>query len=182
MNKNKKRGGGSAPKGGDRKGARKGKRQSFKEDPFFSNESKKRLKYDDEIRSDDESDDDRNDAVGLGSGEEEDEAAEEIIEETPGEKKLRLTKEYLKRLGDHERKKKEDEDEESDDESEKEGERDSLVAKLLQQQQLQDSGRLRRAIASRYPFLLQLQFFFQSNLVSCAALVVHFARLVVLLL
>lgn len=150
MNKNKKRSGGSAPKGGDRKGARKGKRQSFKEDPFFSNESKKRLKYDDEIRSDDESDDDRNDAVGLGNGEEEeDEAAEEIIEETPGEKRLRLTKVLLKRFGDHERKKKEDEDEESDDESEKEGERDSLVAKLLQQQQLQDSGRLRRSIASR---------------------------------
>ncbi|KAK9936912.1 hypothetical protein M0R45_013732 [Rubus argutus] len=93
MNKNKKRGGGSASKGGDRKGARKGKRQSFKEDPFFSSESKKRLKYDDEIRSDDESDDDRNDAVGLGSGEEEEEAAaEEIIEETPIEKRLRLSK------------------------------------------------------------------------------------------
>ncbi|PRQ29629.1 putative transcription factor WD40-like family [Rosa chinensis] len=151
MNRNKKRGGGggggSAPKGG-RGGAKKGKRQSFKEDPFFTNESKKRLKYDEDIRSDESSDDERNDAVGSGE-EEEEEAAEEIIEETPGEKKLRLTKEYLKRLGEHERKKKEDEDDDSDDDSEKEGDRDSLVAKVLQQQQLQDSGRLRRSIASR---------------------------------
>lgn len=143
-------GGGGGGRGSGPKGAKKGKRQpSFKEDPFFTNESKKRLKYDEDIRSDESSDEeDRNDAV-LGSGDEELEAAEEIIEETPGEKKLRLTKEYLKRLGEHERKKKEDDDDDSDDDSEKEGERDSLVAKVLQQQQLQDSGRLRRSIASR---------------------------------
>lgn len=149
MNRAKKRGGGvgGGGRGSGPKGAKKGKRQpSFKEDPFFTNESKKRLKYDEDIRSDESSDEeDRNDA----GEEEEEEAAEEIIEETPGEKKLRLTKEYLKRLGEHERKKKEDEDDDSDDDSEKEGERDSLVAKVLQQQQLQDSGRLRRSIASR---------------------------------
>jgi ribosomal RNA-processing protein 9 len=42
-----------------------------------------------------------------------------------------------------------EEDEEGDREFEKEGERDSSVAKKLMQHQLEESGRLRRAIASR---------------------------------
>ncbi|KAM1765611.1 hypothetical protein ACFX11_004719 [Malus domestica] len=143
--KNKKRGGGSAPKG-----PKKGKAFSLDEDPFFGTESKKRRKVErDEIES--ESDDDYG-AVGSdgeGGGEEAEEEGEAIVE-TADEKRNRLAHEFLENTRELLRRAKEDdEDDDSGEEGVKEGEMDSLVGKMLQQQQLEDSGRARRAIASR---------------------------------
>lgn len=143
--KNKKKGG-SAPKGP--KAAKKSKTYSLNEDSFFSTESKKRRKIDrDEIESDSDDDYGVVGSDGEGGGEEAEEA--EAIEETADEKRKRIAQEYLEKVRGLARREKEDEEDESDEEGEKEGERDSLVAKILQQQQLEDSGRVRRAIASR---------------------------------
>ncbi|KAG6423586.1 hypothetical protein SASPL_113987 [Salvia splendens] len=70
---------------------------------------------------------------------------DEEIEETPVEKRKRLADAFLEKLRAKEREK--DEDEESE-EGEGRRERDTLIAKILQQDQLEESGRVRRAIAS----------------------------------
>ncbi|KAL8045589.1 hypothetical protein ABFX02_08G124300 [Erythranthe guttata] len=117
---------------------------------FDGAEQKRRRKFNgDEIIV--SSDDDERE---FGSeGEREGEEKEEEIEETPAETKKRHAEALLKRLREKEREKEEEEDEMDDDDEERrrqrEGERDSLIAKNLQQNQLEDSGRLRRAIASR---------------------------------
>lgn len=73
----------------------------------------------------------------------------EEIEETSAEKRKRLVDESLNKL--RAIYKRNDEDEYSDEaKRDKEGERDSRIAKILQQEQLEESGHLRRAIASRY--------------------------------
>ncbi|KAL3632365.1 hypothetical protein CASFOL_025349 [Castilleja foliolosa] len=111
-------------------------------------EQKRRRKFsggrDEEIES---SDDDEG-KVGP-----EVEEKEEEIDETPAEKKKRLADAYLQSLRKKERNK-EEEDESDDDDGdegrrEREGERDSLIAKVLQQEQLEESGRVRRAISAR---------------------------------
>ncbi|KAL3833707.1 hypothetical protein ACJIZ3_008443 [Penstemon smallii] len=121
---------------------------SISHDPFFdASESKRRRKFgDEEIESSDDE--------GDSEVEKEEEKEEEVDNETPAEKKKRLADAYLERLRARERKKREEEgdDEYEGDEvvrREREGERDSLIAKILQQDQLEESGRLRRAIASR---------------------------------
>lgn len=128
------------------KGAKKGKNFPLSKDPFFSSESRKRRKIvDDEIESG-ESDED-NGLVGVED--------EEFEEETVDEKRKRVAVEYLEKIREIANREKERGDEEKDeDESDDEGEKDSLVAQILQQEQLEDSGRLRREIASRYRFLL----------------------------
>ncbi|GER26050.1 transducin/WD40 repeat-like superfamily protein [Striga asiatica] len=130
------------------KGSNKKRGSSINEDSFFeAAEQKRRRKFgtggDEDIASSD-------DEGSEGEGEEEEEKEEEI-EETPAEKKKRLADAYLKSLRAKERKKEEEDGSDEDDEGrrEREGEMDSLIAKSLQQQQLEDSGRVRRAIASR---------------------------------
>ncbi|KAL9224321.1 hypothetical protein vseg_000367 [Gypsophila vaccaria] len=81
----------------------------------------------------------------------EDEKEEEEDVETVEQKRRRLTKQMLERVR---RSQREDEDEKDEDEDEaaredKEGARDSTVKKLLLQEQLEDSGRTRRFIASK---------------------------------
>ncbi|KGN52615.1 U3 snoRNP-associated protein-like YAO [Cucumis sativus] len=122
-------------------GAKKGKNFPLSKDPFFSSESRKRRKIvDDEIESG-ESDED-NGLMGVED--------EEFEEETVDEKRKRVAVEYLEKIREIAKREKERGDEEKDeDESDDEGEKDSLVAKILQQEQLEDSGRLRREIASR---------------------------------
>ncbi|KAG7029820.1 U3 snoRNP-associated protein-like YAO, partial [Cucurbita argyrosperma subsp. argyrosperma] len=123
------------------KGAKKGKNFPLSKDPFFSSESRKRRKIvDDEIESG-ESDED-NGFVGAEDV--------EFEEETADEKRKRVASEYLEKIREIARREKEREDKEKDeDESDDEGEKDSLVAQILQQEQLEDSGRVRREIASR---------------------------------
>ena len=131
------------------RGAKKGKNFPLSKDPFFSSESRKRRKIvDDEIESG-ESDED-NAFVDEGA------ENEEFEEETADEKRKRLANEYLEKIREIARRGKEREDEEKDDDDESgdEGGKDSLVAQILQQEQLEDSGRVRREIASRYCFLL----------------------------
>nr|AMP82913.1 U3 snoRNP-associated protein-like YAOH [Catalpa bungei] len=120
---------------------------SISQDPFFNGiEQKRRRKDDDE---DIESSDDDGGEFNSEGGREEKEREEEI-EETPAEKKKRLADAFLESLREKERKKDDDESEEDDEaRREREGERDSLIAKILQQEQLEESGRVRRAIASR---------------------------------
>ncbi|XP_022994784.1 U3 snoRNP-associated protein-like YAO [Cucurbita maxima] len=132
---------------GPPRGAKKGKNFPLSKDPFFSSESRKRRKIvDDEIESG-ESDED-NGFVNEGA------ENEEFEEETADEKRKRLANEYLEKIREIARRGKEREDEEKDDdddddESGDEGGKDSLVAQILQQEQLEDSGRVRREIASR---------------------------------
>ncbi|KAL0407525.1 UNVERIFIED_CONTAM: U3 snoRNP-associated protein-like [Sesamum latifolium] len=129
----------------------KGKNNSSKRiahDPFFdATEQKRRRKFDgdEDIES---SDDDGGEFDSEGEREEGEK--DEEIEETPAEKKKRLADEFLRAIREKERKKEEDESEEDDEvRRERERERDSLIAKLLQQEQLEESGRVRRGIASR---------------------------------
>jgi ribosomal RNA-processing protein 9 len=130
----------SAPNGGARKG------KGFSRDPFFVEESKKRRKIEsDVIRSDSDEE------YGLVSkyGIEEEEA--ELVEETADEKRQRVARAHLDKVRGIAAKVEEDEEErEGEREDEREGERDSRVSMLLQQEQLEDAGRVRRAIASRY--------------------------------
>ncbi|KAL2476106.1 U3 snoRNP-associated protein-like YAO [Abeliophyllum distichum] len=141
------------PSAQQNKDGNKKRSSSISHDPFFHNsDSKRRNQFDDEDINSSDDEGEGFDSEGekeVIAGEEESE--EEIIEETPAEKKKRLAEAYLDRMRATE-KKEEEEDEELEDEGarkEREGERDSLIAKILQQEQLEESGRLRRAIASR---------------------------------
>ncbi|XP_027085767.2 U3 snoRNP-associated protein-like EMB2271 [Coffea arabica] len=142
----------------------KNKRISINQDPFFDAEekgSKRRRKMEEDNDEDIESssgedeEDDGDEGGGFGSGRKggEGEEDEEEEEETAGEMKLRLSKDLLKLMTEAEKEEQEEEEEGSGDDEkrrvEREGQRDSRVLKILQQQQLEESGRLRRAIASR---------------------------------
>lgn len=124
---------------------------SINEDPFFSKKRRKRdyEENDGEIQSE-ESEEEEN---GVISGDEEEggEEGEEFMKETVDEMRHRMAKEYVEKLRAIARKEEEENEgeEEQEKEYEKEGERDSSVAKHLMKQQLEESGRLRRAIASR---------------------------------
>ncbi|WCJ31696.1 U3 snoRNP-associated protein-like EMB2271 [Euphorbia peplus] len=136
----------SAPKGNNIK-------SSINQDPFFSAQSNKRSKVnlkDDYIDSGDS--DDEN---GFLSGEEkkgsdEEQEIDEFADETVNEKKHRLAKSLLDKLRAIDGRQDHDEaDDDGEDRFEREGERDTLIANKLLKEQLEDSGRLRRAIASR---------------------------------
>ncbi|KAL1562565.1 U3 snoRNP-associated protein-like protein [Salvia divinorum] len=125
----------------------KGKSKRFSsiaDDSFFeATDQKRRRKFenDEEIKSSDE---------GESGSEAEADEKEEEIEETAAEKRKRLADAFLEKLRAKEREKDEDEEsEEGEGRREREGERDTLIAKTLQQDQLEESGRVRRAIASR---------------------------------
>lgn len=121
-------------------------------DPFFEQEGgdtkrRRRRNFEDE---DIESSDDEGEH--LLEGEEEKEDAEEgnEVEETAAEKKKRMAYAYLEKV--RSIAKRDEEDAPSGDENDREdieGMRDSMVAKILQQEQLEESGRVRRSIASR---------------------------------
>ncbi|KAJ6682764.1 U3 SMALL NUCLEOLAR RNA INTERACTING PROTEIN 2 [Salix koriyanagi] len=121
---------------------------SMDRDPFFSNNKRRKKDKDEEIESEEEEVDRGMLNGGGGSGD--DEEDEELIpEETAEEKRQRIAKAVVENLRAREKELEGEEDEEGDREFEKDGERDSFVAKKLMQQQLEESGRLRRVIASR---------------------------------
>lgn len=151
------RGGRGRGRGGrGRGGARKD--EKFSEDSFFMAESKKRRKISDDadVIDSGESDDERGYGFRGGSdGEDGDGGDAETADEVRQRVAMAQLDKY-RRIA----KEEEDEDEDDDDEEgidrigEKEGLRDSLVAKILQQEQLEESGRVRRAMASRYCIVL----------------------------
>ncbi|URE25815.1 U3 small nucleolar RNA-interacting protein [Musa troglodytarum] len=120
-------------------------------DSFFESDTKqrgRRSRKDDDLESI-ESDDDLAD---LDVGQEEEDEGEGVPEETADEKRVRVAKEHLERIRAIAKRVEEEEEEEEDEEEgrdEREGKRDSLVAEILQKEQLEESGRVRRYIASR---------------------------------
>lgn len=136
------------PKGGGFK--RGGKKGSNDSDPFFEQETKKRRKvsYDDEDIESIDSDAEENgfngeDRKEADVAEEEDEFADE----TAGEKRKRLAEAYLLRTREAQRKQREERDDDEDDEDDEDYDGD--IVKTLMKKQQEDSGRVRRAIASR---------------------------------
>ncbi|MCD7465179.1 hypothetical protein HAX54_000744 [Datura stramonium] len=127
------------------------KRYSVENDPFFDddNDLKRRKRFGDD--EDIESSDDSEDIYGSDDeGVDRNEGKEEEEEETAAEKRKRLAEAFLHSV--RESKRKEEEEREIGDEydrEEREAMRDSLVANILQQEQMEESGRVRRAIASR---------------------------------
>lgn len=123
--------------------AHKGKNKfSLNQDPFFEGETKKRRKFnydDDDIESGESEDYENNNEYGGGGSDD----GDSEVEETADEKRKRVATAYLEKIRELARREKEEREEE------KEGERDSLAAKILQQEQLEETGRVRRVIASR---------------------------------
>ncbi|CAM6032665.1 unnamed protein product [Sphagnum compactum] len=87
-----------------------------------------------------------NGAPDIPSSPDEGEDAAEL--ETADEKRLRLAKSYLDRTRQSVADAEEDEEEDQDVEQRR-GARDSMVADLLQQEQLEESGRIQRKLAAR---------------------------------
>lgn len=133
------------------KGPKTGKRVfSIHSDPFFDTESKRgrKLDNDEDIESseDEDFDDER-------SGGEDKAAEEEEEEETAAEKRKKVAEAYLEKIrATAKREMEEEEEREGSEGEEREGERDSLVAQILLQEQMEESGRVRRLIASRYNY------------------------------
>ncbi|XP_062211903.1 U3 snoRNP-associated protein-like YAOH [Phragmites australis] len=128
----------SKPRAGSRRGG------GGDEDPFFESEPKRRRSGRDEDIESEDSDDDGVAVLGGGVDEDGEEGGKE--EETVGEKKIRMAKEWLKRVTEAANKGAEDEDE---DENENEYDGDRRVAEILQRKQLEESGRKRRDLAAR---------------------------------
>lgn len=125
------------PRPGSRRGGGGGD-----DDPFFESEPKRRRGGRDEDIESEDSDDDGVAALGLGLDEDGDDGGkEEEDEETVGEKKMRMAKEWLKKVKEVAKR-----GEEDDDEDELGGRR---VEEILQRKQLEESGRKRREIAAR---------------------------------
>lgn len=143
MKKNKK---GLGPKKGS-------KRFSLSKDPFFAgNDSKRRRKVDDDDEGDvegSESDDEYLGGPDRDEAEEGDEDGDDDVaaKETADEARKRLAVAHLEKLREIAMREKEEDD--GEEEEEEEGARDSLVAQILHKKQLEQSGRLRRSIASR---------------------------------
>ncbi|KAG6658125.1 hypothetical protein I3843_04G127900 [Carya illinoinensis] len=136
---------GPVPKGGGRKGKR------LSRDPFFITEQKKprKLQNDGDVIESGDSDEDyglvRSDRDEGEIGVEE----AELAEETAGEKRQRVARAYLDKVREIAAREEEDDEEKEGGEGEMQGERDALVARILQEEQLEETGRVRRAIASR---------------------------------
>ncbi|KAM6551903.1 hypothetical protein CsatB_001711 [Cannabis sativa] len=134
-------------RGSSPKGSKKGKASSISDEAFFGNDPKKRRK---KTKNDDfiESSDSDDDFFGVSDGD--DGANGDLVEETVDETRKRLATELLEKMRKSAKEEGDDDDEGGDSDKEiEEGERDSLVAQLLQQKQLEESGRLRRLVASR---------------------------------
>lgn len=119
--------------------------RSDKPDPFFDGDSKRRKKSDDEDSIQSSDSDEFNDRFAVAAADGGDEAESEE-NETVAEKHKRLAKELVENYKEAVKRKHEDGDE-LDERGGKD--LDSLVAQRLQAQQLEDSGRVRRFIASR---------------------------------
>ncbi|GAA0157116.1 hypothetical protein LIER_38403 [Lithospermum erythrorhizon] len=127
------------------------KRVSITHDPFFvpqddNSKRRRKVKYDEDIESGSEDSGSEDNVNEVEVDEEE--------EETAAEMRKRVAEAYIEKLRRIEEKNVEgeggsDEDEGWDRKREKEGERDSRVAKMLHIEQMEDSGRLRKSIASR---------------------------------
>lgn len=136
-----------------KKGGRKGKSFSTNHDPFFGNESRKRRKVNDEVDDGEIESDEEEDGFFGGDGDKGEEAHEaEMEEETEGEARKRIAEDYLRMVRDIARREKEEREEggeEIEEDDEKEGEKDSLIVQKLIKEQQEESGRVRRAFASR---------------------------------
>ncbi|KAI7732710.1 hypothetical protein M8C21_005143 [Ambrosia artemisiifolia] len=121
--------------------------KSDKPDPFFSNDANRRTRFegddDDSINSSDSEDGHVAAATAEGGGESESE------EETAAEKRKRVAEAYLEKMREVSRREEEEDEDDDDRGGRDDGDRDSMVARLLQAQQLEESGRVRRLIASR---------------------------------
>jgi ribosomal RNA-processing protein 9 len=108
------------------------------------------VRADEDIESGDSNDDSALALRGTAVGEDGDDEEKED-EETAGEKKLRMTKEYLKRIEDTVQRNKEEEgsDEEDSDEDLDDALGGRRVARLLKKKQLVESGRRRLSLAAR---------------------------------
>lgn len=107
---------------------------------------KKNNKRDEEILSEEEEEREGQEGEAVASGEEEEE--EELDLETADEKRLRIAKAYLDRTRQAAAADAED-GEDGETAEQRMGARDSMVADLLQQEQLEASGRSQRKLASR---------------------------------
>ncbi|KAL3699535.1 hypothetical protein R1sor_017557 [Riccia sorocarpa] len=101
---------------------------------------------DEELLSGSEDEEDTTLARGLDSDEEED---EDVDVETAQEKRLRLAKAYLNKIRSSAKDESEEDEDEGENEEAKRGARDSMVADLLAQRQLEESGRVQRKFAHR---------------------------------
>ncbi|KAK4768325.1 hypothetical protein SAY87_003466 [Trapa incisa] len=132
--------------GGGKGNGKNRRNPSINDDSFFSHKKRRKMEededIDDEMADSDEEDGDFDDGP-VGEAE-----MTEFDRETPGEKRQRMAKAYLDKFRDIVKKENQEDDGE-DEESDKEGLRDSLVSKYLMQEQLEESGRVRRSIASR---------------------------------
>lgn len=123
------------------------KNKRFKSDSFFDGDSKHRKSLEDDeidedsIKSSDSDEFDDRDTAAVEND------VESVEEETAAENRKRVAEAYLEKMRAAARKEVEDGGEFED--GEEDGNRDSLVARMLQSQQLEDSGRVRKLIASR---------------------------------
>ncbi|XP_057433277.1 U3 snoRNP-associated protein-like YAO [Lotus japonicus] len=126
------------------------KKKGNDRDPFFTDDSRKRRKIEDDAEIDSDFEEDGFFAGGGGKGDK-DQPEEVEEEETGAEARKRIAQDYLRRVREITQKEKEQQSDEDDDddEDEDEGARDSLVAQRLLQDQQEESGRVRRAISSR---------------------------------
>ncbi|KAK6944210.1 WD40 repeat [Dillenia turbinata] len=135
---------------------RKKSRSSLIDDSFFADKSKnKRRRFNEEEKGDngdeiiDSDVESGEESLDDGSDQQEEKEEKEFEEaETAEEKRRRIAEAYIHKIRRMTEKEREEAGEESE-EDEREGYRDSLVAKILQQEQLEDSGRVRRLIASK---------------------------------
>ncbi|KAJ4781518.1 U3 snoRNP-associated protein-like YAOH [Rhynchospora pubera] len=127
---------------------KKNKKKNQGHDDFFESAAKRRRKaaLDEAIESDDSDED----VFGGGGERENAEDADEEVEETADEKRVRLATEHLERIRAIAKKiEEEEEEEEGEGDDGRERKRDSLVAEILQKDQLEESGRVRRLLSSR---------------------------------
>lgn len=120
-------------------------------DPFFANDSRKRRKPNNNKLDVDEEDaeiDSDFDEDGFFAGEGA-ASGEEQEEETGAEARKRIAQDYLRMVRKIAQKEKENEEGEEEIDEDEDGARDSLVAQRLIQEQQEESGRVRRSIASR---------------------------------
>ncbi|KAJ0818260.1 putative transcription factor WD40-like family [Helianthus annuus] len=119
--------------------------KSEKPDPFFTGDSNRRKKFEDDDVSINSSDSEEYDDGHVAAAEK----GGESEEETAGETRKRVAEAYLEKMRAVSRREEEDGEEVDERGGREDGDRDSMVAKLLQAKQLEDSGRIRRLIASR---------------------------------
>lgn len=124
------------------------KKKNQDHDDFFESAAKRRRKaaLDEAIESED-SDEDAMNGRETENGEDENDE----VEETADEKRVRVATEHLAKIRALAKRIEEEEEEEEDGEreDEREGKRDSLVAEILQRDQLEESGRVTRFLSKR---------------------------------